>query len=118
MNMQEKRRNKWVFQILTGKKPEETSIVIDKYFFMEAKEFYRRIKMVKVQEDLQKDYAEKVLETNYYIGMQVYLYIMKKYVQTESVSIYLYKNDQLRIRTLTCNGKIFILIPNLLDEDF
>lgn len=120
IDREERRKHKWIFQILAGKHPNETIVAEsrDKYRLREVNEFYRRIKKLIIEEGLDKEQVEKILTTNYYIGMRVYCYIMNHFVKSSSITIHVCRYDKPRIRATTTLGKIFILIPNLYDEDF
>lgn len=120
IDREERRRHRWIFQILAGKHPNETIVAEsrDKYKLREVNEFYRRIKKLTIENELDREQVEKILYDNYHIGRRVYCYVMNHFVENSSVTIHVCKYDRPRIIATKTLDEIFILIPDLYDEDF
>lgn len=107
---------RWIFQILAGRKPEETSQAMGKYRMNYIADFYNCISEVKILDGLDREYVEKILAVNYYMGMKIYNYIVRRYYSKKQVKIYIRKNKQLFIKALQKEGMIVIYIPDLNDD--
>lgn len=108
-------RYRWIFQILAGKKPEETSQTMGSYGVKNATNLYRCIGKVEILDGLNQEYAEEILANNYYIGVRVYNHILKRYYSKKRVDIYIRKNEQCLIKVRQKEGMIVIYIPDLND---
>lgn len=110
MDAIDRRNHRWIFQILSGKKPEDT----DKTpHFLETKiqELYSCIESINVGEGLTQTGIEKMLFANYYVGYNAYFHIMRHYSRNNKVRIYYQKNSRMQICAKQGKGIIKIWIP-------
>lgn len=117
MQREEAKRNRWIFQILSGRNPQETTQWKEYGSRRLTQEFYRRIETVTIQEGIKQEEIERILEDNYFVGMKIYSYIIRKYTSNK-VKIFLKINSMLRIQAFLRKNEILIYIPEIMDELF
>lgn len=110
MDAIDRKNHRWIFQILSGKKPEET----DRTFcFLDAKmqELYACIESINAEEGLTQNGIEKMLTANYYVGCNAYFHIIRRYSRNNKVRIYYQKNSRMQICAKQGKGIIKIWLP-------
>ena len=85
---------------------------------MQIQGLYRSIRKVEIQDGLTSEGIEKMLMSNYYVGNNVYSYIIRNYSKSNPVTIYFQKSANLQIKAGIAKGKVVIFVPDASEDEF